>query len=80
MFTHGAYSEPVVGTTSQDFKNLGERVGRLYFAGEATSEDWYGYMQGAHLTGKEQGQMIAGDLMQMETKEDCDDIVIHEEL
>ena len=35
---------------------------RLYFAGEATSEDWYGYMQGAYLTGDEKGNMIAENI------------------
>ena len=63
-FTRGAYSEPVVGMTPQDFSNLAENLGRLYFAGEATSEDWYGYMQGAYLTGKKQGQKIADDFLQ----------------
>ena len=82
-FTRGAYSEPVVGTTSQDFKNLGERLGRLYFAGEATSEDWYGYMQGAYLTGKNQGQAIADELLRVATEGDCDTVdnmVVHDEL
>lgn len=82
-FTQGAYSEPVVGTTSQDFKNLGERLGRLYFAGEATSEDWYGYMQGAYLSGKEKGQMIADHIMGVSAEADDileDDAVVHEEL
>ena len=63
-FTRGAYSEPVVGMTPQDFSNLAENLGRLYFAGEATSEDWYGYMQGAYFTGKKQGQKIADDFLQ----------------
>ena len=63
-FTHGAYSEPVVGMTSQDFSNLAENLGRLYFAGEATSEDWHGSMQGAYFTGKKQGQRIADDFLQ----------------
>ncbi|XP_078349006.1 uncharacterized protein LOC144633953 isoform X2 [Oculina patagonica] len=58
-FTQGSYSDPVVGFTSEDFNKLGQNLGRLYFAGEATSEDWYGYMQGAYLTGEEKGQMIA---------------------
>ena len=35
---------------------------RLYFAGEATSEDWYGYMQGAYWTGDEKGNMIAENI------------------
>lgn len=61
-FAQGSYSEPVVGTTSQDFKNLGRKLGRLYFAGEATSEEWYGYLQGAYLSGKEKAQIIAGNV------------------
>ena len=44
-------------------------LGRLYFAGEATSEDWNGYMQGAYLSGKEKGQMIADDLMRTRIEE-----------
>ena len=58
-FTLGAYSEPVVGMTTEDFSNLAKNLGR----GEAMSEDWYGYMQGAYFTGKEQGQRIADDLL-----------------
>ena len=49
--------------TTDNFSNLAKNLGRLYFAGEATSEDWYGYMQGAYFTGKEQGQRIADDLL-----------------
>ena len=48
-----------MGMTSEDWKNIGKNLGRLYFAGEATSEEWYGYMQGAYLTGDEKGNMIA---------------------
>ena len=70
IFTRGAYSDRVVGTTSQDKRNIGERLARLYFAGEACSKDWNGYMQGAYLTGKEKGQMIADDLMCTRIKEE----------
>ena len=84
-FTLGAYSEPVVGMTPQDFENLGEKLGRLYFAGEAESKDWYGYMQGAYLSGQNKGQMIADDLMGMstedgKTKYEFGETGIHEEL
>ena len=41
-FTQGSYSERVVGFTSEDLTKLGQNLGRLYFGGEATSEDWYG--------------------------------------
>ena len=62
-FTQGSYSEPVVGFTSEDFNKLGQNLGRLYFSGEATSAEWYGYMQGAYLTGKEKGKLIACQIL-----------------
>ena len=62
-FTQGAYSAPVVGFTSQDFNKLGEKLGRLYFGGEATSEDWYGFMQGAYFTGEKIGKLIACQIL-----------------
>lgn len=81
MFTQGAYSDQVVGTTSQDYRNIGERLGRLYFAGEATSKDWTGYMQGAYLSGKEKGQMIADDLIEKGNQGHAlGDTLVHEEL
>lgn len=58
-FTQGAYSEAVLGTTSGDFQDMARNIGHLYFAGEATSEKWYGYMQGAYLTGKDVAMEIA---------------------
>ena len=48
-----------MGFKSEDFTRLGRNLGRLYFAGEATSEEWYGYIQGAYLSGEEKGKMIA---------------------
>ena len=86
MFAQGAYSDQVVGTTSQDYKNIGESLGRLYFAGEATTgKEWAGYMQGAYLSGKEKGQMIADDLLRVRIEEDNEghvlvDNLVHEEL
>ena len=59
----GSFSEPVVGFTSEDFNKLGQNLGRLYFGGEATSEEWYGYMQGAYLTGEEKGKLIAYQIL-----------------
>ena len=59
----GSFSEPVVGFTSEDFNKLGQNLGRLYFGGEATSEEWYGYMQGAYLTGEEKGKLIACQIL-----------------
>jgi len=62
-FTQGSYSEPVVGFSSDDFMKLGQNLGRLYFGGEATSEDWYGYMQGAYFTGEEKGKLVACEIL-----------------
>lgn len=45
--------------TSEDWKNIGKNLGQLYFAGEGTSKEWVGYMQGAYLTGDEKAKMIA---------------------
>ncbi len=47
-----------MGFSSDDFKKLGQNLGRLYFAGEALSDEWYGYLQGAYLTGEEKGKII----------------------
>jgi len=67
-FTQGSFSEPVVGFTSEDFNKLGQNLGRLYFAGEATSKEWYGYMQGAYLTGEEKGKLIACQILPNESE------------
>ena len=51
--TIGSYSNPVVGFNEEEgFKKLQARVGRIWFAGEYTSEDW-GYVQGAYGTGED---------------------------
>ena len=48
-----------MGMTSEDWENIGKNLGRLYFAGEATHDEWFGYMQGAYLSGDEKGKRIA---------------------
>ena len=53
--------------TSEDWENIGKNLGRLYFAGEATSKDWYGYMQGAYWTGDKKGNMIAENISSSES-------------
>ena len=58
----GAYSNPGIGMTSSDFDILTSPVeefgNRLYFAGEGTSELYYGFLHGAYLTGIEQAKKI----------------------
>ena len=45
-----------------DFHNLQGRLGNLFFAGEATEEDYWGYTQGGYLTGLKQAKAILGCL------------------
>ena len=55
-----------MGMTSEDWKNIGKNLGRLYFAGEATHDEWFGYMQGAYLSGDEKGKRIAEQISPVE--------------
>ena len=48
----------MVGTTKGDFHHLGGKVGKLFFAGDATDPDWWGFAQGALYTGEEKVREI----------------------
>jgi polyamine oxidase len=61
-YVRGSYSNAVVGATFADFDNLQGRLGGLFFAGEATDVDYWGYMQGAYLTALKQAKMIVSCL------------------
>lgn len=50
-FTLGAYSTVAPGAEARDFEALGINVGRLFFAGEATSLEGQGTTHGAYLSG-----------------------------
>lgn len=56
----GSYSNWPPGTTLEMHQNLRANVDRLYFAGEATSASYYGFLQGAWYEGQEIGKRIAG--------------------
>jgi polyamine oxidase len=58
----GSYSNWPPGTTLEQHENLRANLGRLYFAGEATSTEYYGFLQGAWFEGREAGQLIAACL------------------
>ena len=56
---YGAYSFWPVGFTEEDHKHLRSSVSeRIFFAGEATSKDFFGFMQGAICTGLDQAEAI----------------------
>lgn len=45
-WAHGSYSNWPPGTSLQMHQNLRANAGRLYFAGEATSAQYFGFLQG----------------------------------
>ncbi len=56
----GAYSNLPVGSTLDDFDALAEPVGeRLFFAGEATSRDRHGTVNGAYQSGLREARRIS---------------------
>ena len=49
----------MIGTDSSVFANMAGRLNNLFFAGEATHADWYGFMQGGYFSGLERAMEIA---------------------
>ncbi|XP_068722900.1 uncharacterized protein [Montipora capricornis] len=61
-YIKGSYCDPVIGTDSSVFANMAGRLKNLFFAGEATHADWYGYLQGGYYSGLEKANEIASCL------------------
>ncbi|KAH0582379.1 hypothetical protein H2248_010324 [Termitomyces sp. 'cryptogamus'] len=55
----GSYSNWPPSFVRQHHDNLRPNVGRLYFAGEGTSQDYYGYLHGAYFEGRDIAKMVA---------------------
>lgn len=47
----GGYSYPKVNANHQSYVDLAAPVGSLYFSGEATCEEYFGYVHGAYTSG-----------------------------
>lgn len=58
-WAHGSYSNWPPGLTLEGHQNLRANTDRLWFAGEATSQEYYGYIQGAFFEGRRAGQKVA---------------------
>ncbi|RSL44106.1 hypothetical protein CEP54_014819 [Fusarium duplospermum] len=58
-WAYGSYSNWPVGMTLEKHQNLRANVNRLWFAGEANSAEFFGYMHGAYFEGQEVGERIA---------------------
>lgn len=61
-FFRGSYSCYLIGQWTQFYQLEGERVGNLYFAGEHTSTESQGYMEGGCETGERAAIEILQDL------------------
>jgi polyamine oxidase len=74
-WTYGSYSNWPAGTTLEMHQNLRANVGRLYFAGEATSAEYFGFLHGAWFEGQEAGLRIAGEITGncLNTETNCGD-------
>lgn len=59
-WAYGSYSNWPAGTTLEMHQNLRANVDRLYFAGEAMSAEYFGFLHGAWFEGQEAGERIAG--------------------
>ncbi|KAL1630969.1 hypothetical protein SLS56_004643 [Neofusicoccum ribis] len=67
----GSYSNWPVGTTLERHQNLRANLDRLWFAGEANSAEYYGFLHGAWFEGRDVGQRIAGLLGRVCTNADA---------
>jgi monoamine oxidase len=61
-FTFGSYSFPSVTTEMEHFDELAAPHGRVHFAGEHTSRDYFGTVHGAYLSGLRAADEIATTL------------------
>ncbi|KAL9612346.1 MAG: hypothetical protein Q9167_003033 [Letrouitia subvulpina] len=61
-WAYGSYSNWPPGLTLEGHQNLRRNNGRLWYAGEATSSEYYGYLHGAYFEGKSAGENIAACL------------------
>lgn len=58
-WAHGSFSNWPPGLSLEGHQNLRANVQRLFFAGEATSAEFYGYLHGAYFEGKNAGELVA---------------------
>ena len=61
-WAYGSYSNWPPGLTLEGHQNLRASTGRVWYAGEATSAEFYGYLHGAYFEGKAAGEKVAACL------------------
>ncbi|KAL8775970.1 MAG: hypothetical protein Q9194_003469 [Teloschistes cf. exilis] len=76
-WAYGSYSNWPAGTSLAMHQNLRANVDRLYFAGEATSAEYYGFLHGAWFEGQAVGAMIADLVKKVNVTEEVHYEVLH---
>ena len=61
-WSRGSYSNWPTGTTLETHQNLRANLGRLYFAGEHTASQMFGFLHGAYFEGQKAGMKVANCL------------------
>ena len=61
-WAYGSYPAWATGYTTTDQSNLRANLGRLWFPGDATSAEYWGYLHGAYYEGQRAGEEIAACL------------------
>lgn len=74
-WAYGSYSNWPPGLTLEGHQNLRAPNERLWYAGEATSQMYYGYLQGAYFEGKHAGEKVAACLQGKGDKKECSSTV-----
>ena len=57
-YSRGSYSSLTIGTKAADVEQIASPVGRIHFAGEATTYHGHGYVHGAMETGLREAKRI----------------------
>ena len=73
-WAYGSYSNWPPGYTLEQHQNLRANVGRVWFAGEATSSEFFGFLHGAYFEGKAVGETIAGCLNGTAEGSECGEV------
>ncbi|KAH7116903.1 putative flavin-containing polyamine oxidase [Dendryphion nanum] len=67
-WAYGSFSNMPPGMTLENHQNLRANIGRVWFAGEHVSVNYFGFLQGAYFEGKKIGQRVAARLNGDEVK------------
>ncbi|KAG8533657.1 uncharacterized protein KY384_001398 [Bacidia gigantensis] len=69
-WSYGSYSNWPPYVTLESHQNLRSNVGRVWFAGEHTSAEYYGFLHGALMEGKKAGDRVAECVLGKECAEE----------